>query len=216
MRHSGQRDLPARYAQQAGLPLREAGFSMIEMLLVVALIAIVAGVSIINIGPAMRNARVTEGHQITIMQLRRARQESIDKRRVFIVTFNTATNPHSIQIQRREQDNTLTPIVQLSLPGDIQYRVEPGVPTNVTNTPDQFGTAQSAVEFALGTGGNNNEIYFQPDGSARDNQGRINNGVVYLARPGALYSSRAVTLYGFTGRIKGWRLQNQGGIAVWN
>jgi len=40
--------------------------------------------------------------------------------------------------------------------------------------------------------------------------------VLYLARPGNLYSSRAVTLWGITGRIRGWRLyQNGGAGAYW-
>jgi len=50
-----------------------------------------------------------------------------------------------------------------------------------------------------------------PDGSAHDVNGNLNSGIVYVARNGDLYSSRAITLYGATGRIRGWRLLSSGG-----
>ncbi len=56
---------------------------------------------------------------------------------------------------------------------------------------------------------------FMPDGSARDVNGNLNSGILYLARNGDLYSSRAVTLYGATGRIRGWRLLRFGGAPKW-
>jgi hypothetical protein len=59
-------------------------------------------------------------------------------------------------------------------------------------------------------------IYFQPDGSAQDANSNINNGVVYIARPGDLASSRAITLWGATGRLRGWRLYITGtGTKAW-
>jgi hypothetical protein len=55
-----------------------------------------------------------------------------------------------------------------------------------------------------------------PDGSAHDVNGNLNSGIVYVSRGvGDLYSSRAITLYGATGRIRGWRLLNSGGGPKW-
>jgi hypothetical protein len=56
---------------------------------------------------------------------------------------------------------------------------------------------------------------FLPDGSARDTNGSLNSGIIYVARTADLYSSRAVTLYGATGRIRGWRLINSAGAPIW-
>ena len=68
--------------------------------------------------------------------------------------------------------------------------------------------------------GGKNQIYFCPDGSAQDSaggvgqcSGNMNNGVVYIARPAELMSSRAITIWGATGRIRGWRIYNNGGVA---
>jgi hypothetical protein len=56
---------------------------------------------------------------------------------------------------------------------------------------------------------------FMPDGSAQDTLGNIDSGVVYLGRVGELTSMRAVTVFGSTGRIRGWRLVPQGGGTQW-
>jgi hypothetical protein len=58
-------------------------------------------------------------------------------------------------------------------------------------------------------------IYFLPDGSGQDLNGNINNGVLYIARAGDLYSSHAITFWGATGRIRGWRLFQNGANPYW-
>jgi hypothetical protein len=63
--------------------------------------------------------------------------------------------------------------------------------------------------------GVNSAIYFMPDGTAQDINGNINNGVIYIARAGELYSSHAITVWGATGRMRGWRLFNNSGTAYW-
>ena len=42
--------------------------------------------------------------------------------------------------------------------------------------------------------GSQNYIMFMPDGSSQDTLGNYNSGVLYLTRPGDIYSSRAITL----------------------
>jgi len=105
--------------------------------------------------------------------------------------------------------------VPLTLPGTVQFAIVPGVPTNPLTTPDGLGTAANAVDFDLASGGGGNQIYFQPDGRALDAGNRLNDGVVYLAEPNNLFSSRAVSLYGSTGRTKGWTLSQVNGAVGW-
>ncbi len=182
------------------------GFTLAELLVVVAIVMIVSAISIMNILPAIRNARVDRAYQNTVMQMRRVRQAAIDERRVHIITF---TPPRSIQVQRLELDATLTLVSQIDIPVEINFTAETGIPTGGAATPDGFGVGTVSIDFN-GT----NQLFFQPDGSAQDAAGSINNGVIYLARPGELPSSRAVTIFGATGRIKGWRLVEQGGGSV--
>jgi hypothetical protein len=92
------------------------------------------------------------------------------------------------------------------LPQNFQFVALAGIPTAAGSVPDGFGTGATAVDFDVDYGGGQTQIYFQPDGRALDAQNRLNNGVVYMADPTNLLSSRAVSLYGSTGRTKGWAI----------
>jgi len=93
--------------------------------------------------------------------------------------------------------------------------VVPGIPTNPAATPDGFGTGAVAIDFDIANGGGGTQIYFQPDGRALDGANRLNDGVIYLAEPNNLFSSRAVSLYGTTGRSKSWFLTKVNGVSKW-
>ena len=113
----------------------------------------------------------------------------------------------------------LSAAVQISntrLPSDLQFQVQAGLPAGAATVPDGFGNAAVALDLDQGVAGAiKNQVMFMPDGSAHDVNGNWNSGIVYVARNGDLYSSRAVTLYGATGRIRGWRLLSSGGGPKW-
>ncbi len=192
---------------------RTRGFSLLEMM-VVALIGLVAtAVLFVTVQPTLQQQRVTNAYNTTLMAMRQARDAAVAQRMAYKVTFNVATSTI-----------TIAPVTQLpgmlnasyQLPQQVQFRVEPGVPTNNAKTPDRFGVAGFAVDFDVNVGaGGLNTVYFYPDGSAQDAAQNISNGVLYMARPGDLYSSRAITVWGATGRIRGWRLYPQAGGSVW-
>ncbi len=102
------------------------------------------------------------------------------------------------------------------MPQDIQFQTIAGLPNGVATVPDGFGNATVALDFDQNVAGAiKNQVMFMPDGSAHDVNGNLNSGILYLARNGDLYSSRAVTLYGATGRIRGWRLLQNAGVPKW-
>jgi len=91
----------------------------------------------------------------------------------------------------------------------VQFAVQAGFPGVA---PDGFGTGVTAIDFDQGMGlGSQNYIMFMPDGSSQDTLGNYNSGVLYLTRPTDMYSSRSISVFGTTGRIRGWRLYNQAG-----
>jgi hypothetical protein len=82
--------------------------------------------------------------------------------------------------------------------------------------PDGFGAGTVAIDFDQGMGlGSQDYVMFMPDGSSQDLLGNWNSGVLYMGRAGDLYSSRAITVFGATGRIRGWRLYLQAGVNTW-
>ena len=54
-----------------------------------------------------------------------------------------------------------------------------------------------------------------PDGSSQDIFGNYNSGILYMTRTNDAYRSRALTVWGTTGRIRGWRIYDQSGVNVW-
>jgi hypothetical protein len=60
-------------------------------------------------------------------------------------------------------------------------------------------------------------MVFMPDGSAQDNLGNLlGSGIVYITRPaGNKYASKAITVWGATGRVRGWYLNQQAGVPIW-
>jgi prepilin-type N-terminal cleavage/methylation domain-containing protein len=195
---------------------RMRGFSLIETMVVISLILIVTGFSIMAIQPSLKAGRVTEGYNATLMAMRQARDIAVAQRQIYFVTLSNAVNPNSITIT---QGSTGIVTATYFLPSDVAFDAEPGLPNSATiapTTPDGFGTGAAAIDFDQGiAAGAKNVIYFYPDGSATDVAGNVNNGVVYITRPGDINNSRAITLWGATGRLRGWHVYVSGAKNYW-
>jgi Tfp pilus assembly protein FimT len=195
------------------------GFSLIETMVVVALIMIVLAFSVMTIQPSLRQNDVTEGFNQTLMAMRQARDLSVAQRQIYFVTLSNVANPNSITIT---QGSTGTVTATYFLPSDVAYLAWPGIPTSPVvypMTPDGFGIGGTAIDFDQGVaGGAKNVIYFYPDGSAEDVNGNVNNGVVYIAltgNTGFVSTSRAITLWGATGRLRGWHIYQNAAKWYW-
>jgi prepilin-type N-terminal cleavage/methylation domain-containing protein len=204
------------------MPSRNArGFTLIEALIAISIVLIMSAVSYYSLRPAWQDARLNAAYNGTLMTLRQARQWAVDNRKTYVVTFNPVGTPpgaNMIQINRMDAGAVGPVVNQMTLPPDIQFLNIPGIPNTAAGTPDGLGTGSKAVQFDIGVaGGVENQIYFFPDGSGRDIGNNVNNGVIYLARPNELYSSRAITMLGAAGRARGWRLYaSSTGIPHWS
>lgn len=190
------------------------GFSLIEMMAVIGITLIVSAFAVMSLQPDLQNSRVSNAYNTSLMALRQARDISIAQRQVYFVTFtHNAGPPDTITITQGGSGNVVD---TYNLPLDMAFTIVTGVPTGAGKTPDGFGNGGTAIAFDQGIGGGNpNVVYFYPDGSGQDVNGNINNGVLYIARPGDLFSSRAISLWGATGRLRGWRLYQSAGTKYW-
>jgi prepilin-type N-terminal cleavage/methylation domain-containing protein len=199
-----------------------SGFSLIETVVVVAIISITLAMALVGIVPALNSSRSNSGMELVLGELRRAHERAIDERRIYRVTF---VAPQTIQVDVGQVvaiGSTITGSSPafvaaqppLLLPASVQFLVIPGIPATTATAPDGLGSGAKAIDLDLANGGGS-QIYFQPDGRALDALNRLNDGVVYVAEPGNLYSSRAVSVFGSTGRAKSWFLTNVGGAAGW-
>ena len=170
------------------------GFSILELLIVVSVLAIVSGASMILIGPALKARAVEMAARTVTMEMRRARQAAVDTRHLSRVTF---TAPQTITIEWQSpvsEGGAWNQLSQIDLPEEMEFRSD-----GVSSGPGGFATTP-AINFS-GT----YQIWFLPDGSAINSGGALSNGIVYVARPGEVESTRAVTLFGATGRLKQWK-----------
>lgn len=198
---------------------RASGFSLLEMMTVVALIIVMSSISFMSLMPALRQQRVTNAYNTTMAALRQARDSAVAQRTSYSVTFSNSSIPNTITVAPtlvggfQGQQSATT----YSLPTDVTFLAQSGLPNTAATVPDNYyASALLPIDFGYtangGTGGAST-IYFCPDGSAQDAENGAGNclgswdgGVVYIARSGEILSSRAVSLWGGTGRIHGWRL----------
>jgi len=207
-----------------------SGFSMVEMVTVMAIAIVVSVVSILGMMPVMNGQHVINAYNITLSALRQARDNAVSQSTSYSVTFSNSVNPNTIVVAP-----TLTGAnafsgdqrsVTYSLPTDVTFQTNSAI--SGTTAPDttagaSFGSGSNPIDFGYTASGNAggttaNTIYFCPDGSAQTSStcGGANywdDGVVYIARAvgSDLLSSRAITLWGGTGRLHGWRLYSKSG-----
>jgi len=197
---------------------------MVETTVVVAIVFILIGTALVNIVPSLHSSKSNAGMELVLGELRRAHERAIDERRIYRVTF---VPPQTIQLDVGQVANIASTITgsapafvqaqpPLTLPTGLQFVVVAGIPTTAATTPDGFGTGAKAIDFDIANGGGATQIFFQPDGRALDAANRLNDGVLYLAEPNNLISSRAVSVFGSTGRAKGWTLMKNAGAYGWN
>ena len=209
-----------QHASRRKLP--ERGFSLLEMVTVMALIIVMASVSFISLIPALKQQRVTSAYNTTLSAMRLARDNAVAQRTSYKVTFTTTTSPYrsTIKVEPTLAFTGAQTTATYQLPTDVAFITQTGFPAAA---PDNYGTGATAIDFgytASNTTGGSQVVYFCPDGSAQDDAtgsclGNADGGVVYIARSGDLLSSRAVSLWGTTGRIRGWRLYPNGGTYQW-
>lgn len=216
---------------------KTGGFSMLELTLVVAIGFTMVAITAMALMPMFKKNHVDQAYDTTLSVLRNYRNEAITQSNRYIITFWTTDPPCQVKNQSciqvqvwgfNQNNNTNqapTTVFTYELPQDIQFQLPT---TSLPNPgPDGFGTASSAVYFQTqnGTEGctvvnsGNPCVIFYPDGSVEDDEGPPGNyasGVVYITQPSSnVYSTRAIDIWGTTGRIRGWRLYNESGVNTW-
>jgi len=176
---------------------QQRGFSLLELALVVGISSIVSAIAVIQIAQTVPHMKADGAMRVVMGQLNTARDLAVSQRRYVRVSF---LQPSQIRLTRVEIDASgavtgTTVLSTVSLEGGVIYSKQAGL----TDTPDVFGMA-SAVDFGTAT-----TIQFATDGGMVDQAGNPLNGTIVLATPNNVNSSRAVTVLGATGHIRGYR-----------
>lgn len=174
-----------------------SGYSLIELLVVVGLIAVAGGMTAAMLPSAKRNAAADGEMQRIISTLRGARDLAITDRRNVIVSFPS----RQVVVSRQEVGaggtvTGTTPVTTLTLEGGFDYRLY--TPT-LGDTPDLFGAA-AATSFGGAT-----TVLFDTEGELLDQTGDPVNGTLFIGRQSEPATARAVTILGVTGLVTGYR-----------
>jgi prepilin-type N-terminal cleavage/methylation domain-containing protein len=175
---------------------KASGFSLLEMLIVIALVFIIASIAIFSIRGALPTLRANESLTTVASVFRQGRELAIAQRRNYQVIF---APPSTLWLRRisviGELPAGFVDLPQVTIPNRGQFMIYPGVP----DTPDAYGNAT-----ALSFGGTVTQSFLS-DGTFADAAGAPLNGSVYVAIPGDAGTQRAFTILGSTGRIRAYR-----------
>jgi prepilin-type N-terminal cleavage/methylation domain-containing protein len=172
---------------------RTAGFTLIEIMMALGLIAVMSAVAVMVMPTALRSATADSGASRVASVLRTAREQAISQRRNVRMTF---TAPNQLVVTRVNVPATTTTTLGTTvLESGIAFQLFAGVP----DTPDAFGNP-SATSFGTAT-----TVMFSSEGTFVDQNGDPVNGTVFLGRGIDPLSARAVTIFGPTALIRQWR-----------
>jgi Tfp pilus assembly protein FimT len=168
------------------------------MLATIAIIAIMSGISYFaftNILPTIRSDSAMQDLEV---QIRLARDTSVRLRRNVLVTFQGIDE---IVIVIQNLDLSTSPLTDYFLPYGMVYTVFAGVP----DTPDAYGNTNALNFNCTSALPSPCTITFRSDGSVLDSASGPVNGTVFIGQMGQPITARAVTIFGATGRIRGYR-----------
>ena len=184
---------PSRLRRRAspGRTVRgQRGFTLIEMMVVVLVIAIVGAMTIFAVQAAIPSARGDAAMDAVLSMLRLGRDSAITMRRRIEVRFPSASQIDVVRIDVGSERI----IGSASLEGNTLFMLTAGVP----DTPDAYGNA-AATDF-----GGAVIIRFNEDGTMSDGGGVPLNGTVFIGQAAETRAARAVTVTGVTGRAQGY------------
>ncbi len=176
------------------------GFSLLELLLVIAIIFILAGMAIISISSTLPSQQTQAGLNAAATVFRKGHDVAISERRDFQLVIPAVTPMNQIGLERLELNGGVTPLPVVTLPEPAQFGLDP----SITVAPETGLATPSTCSNGLCFGGTPTQLW-QPDGTFIQANGQPLNAVIYIMVPGSPTAQRAFTILGSTGRIRTYR-----------
>jgi len=173
----------------------QPGFSLVEILVAVAIISIILGMALLNYGSILPNLKANSAMDQLLYQLRSARERAIAHRREVQVQF-VGTN--QLTITEIWLLGTAPPASTVSFEGGAQYIILPGVP----DLPAPFNFGNTAPVYFGGLSGGPPIMKFSTTGALIDGGNTLVNGTVFMGIPGKPSTARAISILGATGRVR--------------
>ena len=179
-------------AQARPTELARAGFALPELLVVLALAAVIVGVGLKNYSGQDGAVKSDADMRVVYWQLKLAREVAINQRRSVEVVFEA---PNAITLVRHDLPTGTSVVSTTVLEHQTSFRLFRGLP----DTPDGFGNA-NAINFGAA-----HQVMFTPDGLLVDEVGNPVNASIFLGQENQPTSARAITVFAPTAAIRTYR-----------
>src|ERR1700688_952211 len=77
---------------------RASGFSLLEVMVVLAIFIVVSVVSVVSMVPVMAQYRLSNAYNTTLAAMRQARDNAVSQRTSYSVTFTSTVQPNTITV----------------------------------------------------------------------------------------------------------------------
>jgi prepilin-type N-terminal cleavage/methylation domain-containing protein len=193
---------------------RSSGHSLIEMLIVVALIGVLISLALPQLIAERRMSRTVAVNRDILTQLRHARQLAMSQRQAITFQYDNVSRLISIIDHNSNPGPVL--LIDPSYPNTFGSRVVSATPLTAGTavTPEiSYGIPAGVPIAPLGDGitmtplvNNQLNITFQPDGSVIDAAGNpIGRALFIYNNKAPKATASAISIMGASGRVKIWR-----------
>ena len=170
----------------------EAGYSLVELMVVMCIIAILGGMTVFQYLAARPGMQADGAMRVVMAELNAARETAVAQRKEVEISFVGSNGIMVTRIDDTTPEPDLTTMLRnVSFEASLQFGTNP----DAGDTPDGFGNDSVS----------NDTLVFNSEGVLIDSAGEPENRTIYLMMPSAPQSYRAVTVLGATGRVRGYR-----------
>ena len=139
------------------IQMRNSGFTLIELMVTIAVLAIIVGIAAPSISTQLANQRVKSTVSIIESALKEAKAESIIRRQNIAVIYNSASNPKTIILQNDGDTLSTYNINDQNTVTVTTINTPPIVITTVTFQPNKVIAGDDDILYSICDSGSTNE-----------------------------------------------------------
>ena len=139
------------------LRMNSSGFTLIELMVTIAVLAIIVSIAAPNIGNQLANQRVNSTVSTIDNALKEAKAESIIRRQDIAVIYNSASNPKTITLQNGGDTLSTYNISDKSTVTVTTMSTPPIAITTVTFRPNKIIASDDDIVYSVCDSGSSSE-----------------------------------------------------------
>ena len=141
--------------------MNSSGFTLIELMVTIAVLAIIVSIAAPSISTQLANQRVKSTVSIIESALKEAKAESIIRRQNIAVIYNSAGNPRTITLQHGVDTLSTYNISDQSTLAVTTINPAPVTVTTVTFQPNKVIAGDDDISYSICDSGSTNETLGQ-------------------------------------------------------